>query len=234
MNRVLAYILSAGYGSRLGGICKGRVTLDGVPLIERQLDAMFQAGVDEVRVLVGHEAEKIQAIVDDYRFRKLHEASSHYVSCLSIQELFTAQSPVPEIRESVRRAVHDAKTRLLSHGDIAGVLISLVDLALLSHREIVQILNAANDSATSVVIPYSIDDQPGHPIWIASRFLETLSPEKPEFSLREIIHSETNTEASFILKMKSADPGYFCDVDTKDSLDALNRQYLFKLEIPAS
>lgn len=51
----LAYILSAGRGQRLGGVCKGRVIFDGLPLVVRQIGVMVQAGLSQISVVIGYE-----------------------------------------------------------------------------------------------------------------------------------------------------------------------------------
>ncbi len=232
VNRILAYILSAGYGRRIGGICKGRITLDGVPLIERQLDAMVEAGVDEIRVMVGHESAHIQEIVDEYCLRKSQMTSSCLVSCLPVPQAFSDHIQTFEMQDSVRHAICDAKSTLSSHGENSGVLISLVDLVLLNHIEITALLNFAKRSAASVVIPCSTDLQPGHPIWMASRFLETLSPDKQGFSLREILHADASATISPVLRMMTASLGYFFDIDTPEELDAFNQAHDSKLALP--
>ena len=50
--RVGAILLAAGQGSRMGGVPKALIELQGVPLINRQLIALSGAGVDEVVVVI--------------------------------------------------------------------------------------------------------------------------------------------------------------------------------------
>ena len=57
--RVGAVLLAAGEGLRMGGVAKPLITLQGVPLINRQLIALSGAGVDEVRAAWGVKTEKI-------------------------------------------------------------------------------------------------------------------------------------------------------------------------------
>lgn len=63
-----AVILAGGKGTRLaerlGGRPKPLVDVCGVPLLERQLDALFSTGIEEVLLLVNHRADLIQSFVD--------------------------------------------------------------------------------------------------------------------------------------------------------------------------
>ena len=58
-----AVLLAAGAGARLGGRPKALLELGGVPLILRQLIALSGAGVDEVVVVLGHHADRVEAAV---------------------------------------------------------------------------------------------------------------------------------------------------------------------------
>ncbi len=58
-----AVLLAAGAGSRLGNKPKSLLELDGVPLIHRQLNALSEAGVTEIVVVLGHYAAQIEAAV---------------------------------------------------------------------------------------------------------------------------------------------------------------------------
>jgi molybdenum cofactor cytidylyltransferase len=55
---IAAIVLAAGTGSRFGGT-KQLTTLDGRPLVQHAVDAARAAGIDEVVLVVGHEANKV-------------------------------------------------------------------------------------------------------------------------------------------------------------------------------
>jgi molybdenum cofactor cytidylyltransferase len=59
--RVGAVLLAAGEGLRMGGVAKPLITLQGVPLINRQLIALSGAGVDEVVVVTGYARDAVEA-----------------------------------------------------------------------------------------------------------------------------------------------------------------------------
>ena len=61
-----AVLLAAGQGARIGSRPKCLLELGGVPLIRRQLIALSGAGVDEVVVVLGHYADDIEPLLQDF------------------------------------------------------------------------------------------------------------------------------------------------------------------------
>jgi molybdenum cofactor cytidylyltransferase len=70
--RVAAVLLAAGEGKRMGGVAKPLITLQGVPLIKRQLIALSGAGVDEVVVVTGFAREAVEAQVQSFPVTLAH------------------------------------------------------------------------------------------------------------------------------------------------------------------
>jgi histidinol-phosphate phosphatase family protein len=69
---VQAVILAGGKGTRLSERLKGRpkplVDVCGVPLLERQINALMRHGIDDLVVLVNHAADQVQAFFDERKF----------------------------------------------------------------------------------------------------------------------------------------------------------------------
>lgn len=59
----VALVLAAGAGQRLGGVPKCLIRLGGQTLLQRLLDALAEAGVNDVRLVLGHHAAAIAAHV---------------------------------------------------------------------------------------------------------------------------------------------------------------------------
>ena len=55
-------VLAAGTGSRFGGT-KQLAIMDGKPLAQHAVDALAAAGVDEIIVVTGHDAEAVEAAI---------------------------------------------------------------------------------------------------------------------------------------------------------------------------
>ena len=61
-----AVLLAAGQATRMGNRPKSLLQLGGVPLIRRQLIALSGAGVDEVVVVLGHYADDIEPLLQEF------------------------------------------------------------------------------------------------------------------------------------------------------------------------
>ena len=64
--RLGAVVLAAGQGSRMGYRPKCLLEIAGVSLIRRQLIALSGAGVDQLVVVLGHYAELIRPLIEDF------------------------------------------------------------------------------------------------------------------------------------------------------------------------
>ncbi len=87
-----AVILAAGFGSRLGkmsgGLPKCLLEVGGRTLIEHQLDALSDAGIGKVLVVVGHQADKVRELLGD---RVEYVANRIYAETNSLYSLWLAR-----------------------------------------------------------------------------------------------------------------------------------------------
>ena len=64
MKTVSAVLLAAGESSRMGELNKLELLVDGVPLLRRTAEILFASKLQEIVVVLGHQAEKARAILD--------------------------------------------------------------------------------------------------------------------------------------------------------------------------
>ena len=67
-----ALVLAAGRGSRAAGVsaCKPLLRVMGLPLIERTIATAMRAGVDEVVVVIGHQADRVEPLLVEVARRR--------------------------------------------------------------------------------------------------------------------------------------------------------------------
>lgn len=141
-----AVLLAAGAGSRIGGRPKSLLELGGVPLIRRQLIALSGAGVDEVVVVLGHHAEHIEPVVQDF-------------------PVSVVRNPTPDDGQvSSLRLGLQALT-----GKLDAVLVALADQPLLNAQDLTDVIGAYKKRpvGTQVVVP-TVDGLPGNPVIFAA------------------------------------------------------------------
>ena len=132
--RVAGVVLAAGAGSRFGG-GKLLASLDGRPVFQHVLDRLAEAGVEEVGVVLGHDAEAVEAAIDWRDERRV-------------------RNPEPErgLSSSLRVGIE-----ALDSG-VDAALIMLGDQPRVSVEAIRALVAAGVDVARPIVVPvYSVD-----------------------------------------------------------------------------
>lgn len=137
-----AVILAAGAGSRMGNHPKCLLEFEGMPLIRRLLNALTEAGIDEVVVVLGHYAERIESATRDF-------------------SLTLVRNPVPESGQvsSLRLGLQALTAR------VDTALVVLADQPLINGQDIVDLLVAyqTRPEGTHVVQPH-VEGLPGNPV----------------------------------------------------------------------
>jgi molybdenum cofactor cytidylyltransferase len=136
-----AVLLAAGAGSRLGHRPKSLLELGGVPLIRRQLIALSGAGVDEVVVVLGHHAQAIEAVVQDF-------------------PVTVARNPAPDDGQasSVRVGLQ-ALT-----GKLDAVIVALADQPMINSADIGALIGAFKKRGEALMVVPRVAGEPGNPV----------------------------------------------------------------------
>ena len=149
---VSSIVLAAGAGSRLGYRPKSLLELGGVPLIRRQLIALSGAGVDQVVVVLGHHAQAIEPVIQDFPVTIIHNPNPDDGQVSSLRLGLQAIS-----------------------GKADATLVTLADLALLNAQDITDLISAykKRPSGSQVVIP-THDELPGNPVIFDNEVRESI------------------------------------------------------------
>jgi molybdenum cofactor cytidylyltransferase len=141
-----AVLLAAGAGSRLGHQPKSLLQLDGVPLIHRQLVALSSAGIDEIVVVLGHHAVRIEAAVR---------------ACTVSAKVQSVINPSPDDGQpsSVRVGLRSLSERL------DAVIVALADQPLLNTQDVSALMSAFKHrrDGASMLVP-RVSGLPGNPV----------------------------------------------------------------------
>jgi molybdenum cofactor cytidylyltransferase len=145
---VSAIILAAGMSTRMG---QNKLLLDfkNKPLIAHAVDTLLRSEVDEIIVVLGHEAEKVQEILQGKQVTLVR--NSDYREGLS---------------SSVRAGVQAVSRQT------DGIMVYLADQPLLEPADVNRIVRAfihAKQVNKSIVIPF-FDGQRGNPVLLDSSY----------------------------------------------------------------
>ena len=190
-----AVLLAAGSGSRMGHKPKCLLELGGVPLIRRQLIALSGAGVDELVVVLGHHAERIEPVVRDFPVTIVH-------------------NPDPDAGQnsSLRLGL-----QALS-GKIDSVLVALADQPLINAQDINDLIGAykKRPAGTEVVQP-TVDGLPGNPVMFSQSVREQILAGEARVGCKQ--WQAANPQA--VHPWATPNTRYRTDVDSPEDVEAL-------------
>lgn len=191
-----AVILSAGASSRMGRP-KALLPVAGVPAMERNVALFRQAGVQDVRAVIGPlDAPGQQGVAE--RFRGLNVP--------------TAVNPRPE--DGMFSSIRTALTALGPDWDAAGVLLLPVDIPLIRPRTVVRLLEEfeATGRRDALLLP-TFQGQDGHPPLLGAAAIGEILAWNGERGMHGFLQS---LPAERLRRLAVADAGSLLDMDTPD------------------
>lgn len=200
-----AILLAAGKAERLGGRPKPLLHLGGVPLIRRQLIALSGAGVDELAVVTGHQAEAVEAVVQAFPLTVVHN---------------------PEYDKGQMTSVRAGLKALSDKVD--AIIIALADQPLLVAEDFTALIAAYKKRKNgSILVPY-VHGQRSNPIIIDAAIREEILAGDIKFGCRQWIAQNPERIARF----ETGNLHYLVDLDTPEDLERFRTQYGHTLTWP--
>lgn len=206
ISNIGAVLLAAGEGSRMGSVPKCLLSLEGVQLLHRHLQAMRDAGVARVVVVTGYHHEQIEPAIGN--------------------------APVTIVRNPQPERGQQSSVRLGIEALGSGfelVIVALADQPLVGSAELDELINAFahRPAATQVVYP-QVRGQRGNPVlfdgeliarWLASEQRPPLRKFIDEHPQQVHVH-ETDNER------------FIVDLDTLGDIAAFEQRSGIKLVMP--
>lgn len=203
-----AVLLAAGAGSRMGGRPKALLELGGVPLIRRQLIALSGAGVDEVVVVLGHHAELLEPVVQDFPVTLVRNPRPD-------------DGPVSSQRLGLQALA----------GRLDAVLVALADQPLVQAQDIGALIGAykKRPEGTSVLVP-RVGGEPGNPVMFSADVKEQILQGDANVGCRQWRSAHPKAVAAFDTDNRR----YRVDVDTLEDIERFERETGHGLRWPPS
>lgn len=204
--RIGAVLLAAGEGSRMGGVAKPLIRLQGVPLISRQLIALSGAGVDEVVVVTGHARDAIEA----------------QVQSLPITLAFN-----PDYALGQQSSVRVGLAAL--NGNFDAIFVVLADQPLIGAGDLTELIAAFKKRPTGNVVVPMVNGQRGNPILLDDVAREQILASDTNLGCRHLIERQPE----LVHVHESSNTRFITDLDTLDDMEQLAQRTGWRLELPS-
>jgi CTP:molybdopterin cytidylyltransferase MocA len=203
-----AVLLAAGSASRMGRRPKCLLELDGVPLIRRQWLALSGAGVDEVVVVLGHYADRIEEVVKEFPVTLVRNPDADAGQISSLRLGLQSLSP-----------------------KLDAVLVALADQPLIHSQDINDLIGAYKKRPQDAqVVQPIVDGQPGNPVMFSNEVREQILLGEANVGCRQW----QSANAKQVHPWVSTNSRYRTDVDTLEDIAALAARTGHQLKWPAS
>ena len=202
-----AILLAAGSGSRMGNRPKCLLELGGVPLIRRQIIALSGAGVDELVVVLGHHAQRIDPVVQDF-------------------PVTVIRNPDPDAGQvsSLRTGLQALSSK------VDAVLVALADQPLINAQDINDLIGAYKKRPEGIqVVQPEVDGQPANPVMFSADVRTQILQDDAQVGCRQwqAAHSDQ------VYRWPSSNQRYRIDVDSPQDIEALAQRTGHRLLWPA-
>jgi xanthine dehydrogenase accessory factor len=190
--RVAGVVVAAGLSSRMGGENKLLAEVGGKPIVARVVDALLEASIDPVLVVVGHQADLVRAALVGRRVQFVHNRDYGDGLGTSIRAGFCAL------------------------GDLAAdaAVFALGDMPQITAAHVAKLVAAFEPSGPNTICVPVHEGRRGHPVLWSSRHFAELRDLAGDVGARSIL--ERHAEATATVPI--ADGGIHFDVDAPDEL----------------
>ena len=203
--RVGALLLAAGAGSRLGGRPKCLLELGGVPLIRRQLFALSGGGVDELVVVLGHHAARIEPVVGEF-------------------PVSVVRNPEPGLGQA-----SSTRVGLQALPAVDCVVVALADQPLLHAQDVADLIKAYKQRAQGIeLVQPLVDGQPGNPLVFSAAVREQILASPADVACRRW----QERHAAQVLRWNTPNRRYAVDIDTEQDIEELAQRTGHRLRWP--
>ncbi len=211
--RTGALILAAGEGSRMGGLPKCLIRVEGRTLLHRLTGAFAAMDAARIVVVTGYHAQPIEA--------ELAVLAAQHVSDVQV-----VRNPDPAAgqQSSVRIGL-----QALGEG-LDLILIALADQPGVGSEELSELIAAYRHrpQGTQIVVPV-VDGQRGNPVAVSGKLIAGLLSGEWKDGLRGYIDAHPD----IVHRMMTGNPNFTLDLDTREDVDQLSRSRGLQVQWPA-
>jgi len=192
--RISGLLLAAGQSRRMGVANKLLETVTGAPMVRVCADTMRRSRLDEISVVLGHEAESVRHYLDDAQLRFVEN---------------------PDYRDGLSASVKAGIAALPDDTD--GAIVCLGDMPSLKTDTIDRVLAAFDPlEGRSICVP-TYNGKRGNPVLFARRYFQEILALSGDTGAKHLLGLYPEEVAEVAVD----DPGILLDIDTPEKLAAL-------------
>lgn len=192
MGEIAAVILAAGYSSRMGAF-KPLMPFGATSVLERSIDLFRAAGIDDVRVVVGHRADELLPLL----------------ARLQVQPLLNER-----YAEGMFSSVVAAAASI--EGEVGAFFLMPMDFPLVRRQTVEMLLHAYHGAAGGILYP-AFNGRRGHPPLLATAYRKVILSWQGDGGLRALLRQYQEDAAS----IETGDEGILLDMDTPADYERL-------------
>lgn len=189
---IAGIVLAAGQSRRMGSLNKLLADIDGAPMVRHAADALLNAGVSPVVVVLGHEADQVR-------------------DALSGMPVVFAENPA--FAEGLSTSLKAGLSAVPP--DIHGAVIALGDMPGLAPDHIHRLIDAFEPDRGSVCVPI-FNGKRGNPVLWDRRYFDEMTSVAGDVGARHLIGKHEDA----VIEIDMADDAVLIDLDTPDALES--------------
>ena len=203
---IAGIVLAAGRSSRIGRPkALLRVEPNGITFLQAIVNSLRAGGIERIAVVVGGHAAEIEAAMADIG-----------------GGVVVARNPVYERGQlSSLLAGLDA----LDAPDVDGVLVTLIDMPLVSAASVRALLDAASREPRPPVVRATYKGEHGHPVVFNREVFSELRTADETIGAKQVVRAHART----VVDLEVNDPGVVIDIDTPDDY----QRFIARRDVPA-
>lgn len=204
---IVAVILAAGSGTRLGGVAKALIQVGGVLLVQRLIAAVRDAGIADVLVVTGDHHAAIGAAIEPTGARVLRNADF-------------ARGQGGSVRQGLQGSDPQAD----------AVLILLCDQPLLTASDLTDLVDAfGRRTSGEFVVPRIGGTRRGNPVLASRRVVQAILASDRYTACRDYMDAHPET----VFYLDTGNDHYVVDIDTPEDLTAVQARLGSPVQMPA-
>lgn len=203
--RIGAVLLAAGQGSRLGNQPKALLRLAGVPLINRHLTALNDAGIEKVVVVTGFYHEQVEPVAEQFSVQVVRNIN-----------------PGDGQPSSVRLGIETLGSKF------DAVMMMLCDQPLINTTDLTTLLTAFEERSFGEIVIPKVKGQRGNPVVFSGAAIGQMLADGQQMYCRKYIDQNPGQ----VIDFESDNSHYITDIDTLADITRFEQQTGLTLTLP--